>query len=154
MSIWVDADGCPKVIREIIIKAALRTKTLCTLVANHPIPAPNSPWIKLLQVSAGFDVADNEIVKRVSESDLVITSDIPLAAEVVGKKARVITPRGEELSKENVGARLNLRDFYDTMRSSGIQSAGPPAMTETDKRQFANQLDRYLAQLHSGRNGQ
>ncbi len=149
MSIWVDADGCPKVIREIIIKAAIRTQTECTLVANHFIPTPSSVFIKSMQVSSGFDVADNTIVEKAQAKDLVITSDIPLADELVEKNVVVINARGELLTKENVRQRLNLRDFYETMRSSGIQSGGPSAMSESDKRAFANQLDKYLAQNKS-----
>ncbi len=145
MTIWVDADACPNVIKAILCKAAERTQTPLVFVANQSIAVPPSRVIRTLRVEKGFDVADNEIVKQVSAGDLVITSDIPLAADVIAKKALVITSRGESLTTENVRSRLNIRDFMDTMRASGIQSGGPPALSESDKRQFANGLDRYLA---------
>lgn len=145
MKIWVDADACPGVIREILFRAAQRTGVALTLVANQPVKVPPSPHIRSLQVSAGFDVADNEIVKRVSEGDLVITSDIPLAAEVIAKGGHALSPRGELHTRENIGARLNMRDFMDTLRASGIQSGGPPALNQKDRQAFANQLDRLLA---------
>jgi len=151
MTIWIDADACPNVIKEMLYRAADRTHTQLTLIANQPLRTPPSPYIRSVQVSAGFDVADNEIVRRVEDGDLVITSDIPLAAEAIEKGALVITPRGEQLSAENVRARLNMRDFLDTLRSSGIQSGGPSAITDSDKREFANQLDRYLAKARQGR---
>lgn len=147
MAIWVDADACPNMIKTILYRAAERTETLLIFVANQNISVPASRFIKTLRVEKGFDVADNEIVKQVVEGDLVITSDIPLAADVIQKKAEVITPRGEALTTENVRSRLNIRDFMDTMRASGIQSGGPAALSETDKRQFANRLDRYLASV-------
>jgi uncharacterized protein YaiI (UPF0178 family) len=145
MSIWVDADACPNVIKTILFRAAERTATALILVANQTIPVPPSRHIRTLRVESGFDVADNEIVKRVEAGDLVITSDIPLAADVIDKGAFVLSPRGEEFTKENIRGRLNIRDFMDTMRASGIQSGGPAALNDTDKRNFANGLDRYLA---------
>ncbi|ACL73659.1 protein of unknown function DUF188 [Thioalkalivibrio sulfidiphilus HL-EbGr7] len=145
MKIWVDADACPGVIREILFRAAQRTGVALTLVANQPVKVPPSPHIRSLQVSAGFDVADNEIVRRVSAGDLVITSDIPLAAEVIAKGGHALSPRGELHTRENIGARLNMRDFMDTLRASGIQSGGPPALNQKDRQAFANQLDRLLA---------
>jgi len=144
MHIWVDADACPKVIKEILFRAAERTNTPLTLVANQSLQTPPSPLIKSLRVAAGFDVADNEIVKRVSEGELVITADIPLAAEVIEKKAWALNPRGEFYSEANIRERLNMRDFMDTMRASGMETGGPPALNQTDRRNFANQLDQFL----------
>ncbi len=115
-----------------------------TLVANHPIPVPRIAWINLLQVSSGFDVADNEIVHRLAPGDLVITGDIPLAAEVIDKGAHALNPRGEFYSKDNIKQRLNMRDFMDTLRSSGIDTGGQAAMGAAERREFANQLDRFL----------
>lgn len=145
MNLWVDADACPGVIREILYRAADRTGVMLTLVANQPIRTPPSRHIRTLQVSAGFDVADNEIVRRVSAGDLVITSDIPLAAEVVAKGALALSPRGDLFTAENVRSRLNMRDFLDTMRASGVQSGGPPALSASDRQAFAGHLDRWLA---------
>ncbi len=145
MEIWVDADACPLVVKEILFRAAERTGLMLSLVANQPMRIPRSPHIRLLQVAQGFDVADNEIVRRVKEGDLVITGDIPLAAEVIAKGALVLSPRGERLTRENIGPRLNMRDFLETMRASGIQSSGPPPFSQTDRMNFANQLDRLLA---------
>ena len=145
MHIWVDADACPKVIKEILFRAAQRTAIPLTLVANQTLHTPPSPIIKSIRVAPGFDVADNEIVKRVSEGDLVITADIPLAAEVIEKKALALNPRGELYSTANIRERLNMRDFMDTMRASGVETGGPPVFNQTDRRNFANQLDRLLA---------
>jgi uncharacterized protein YaiI (UPF0178 family) len=144
MKIWVDADACPVVIKEILFRAADRTKVLVTLVANQPIRVPPSRHIKTLQVPAGFDVADDEIVRRMSAGDLVITSDIPLAAEVIDKGAYVLSPRGEWYSTDNIRARLNMRDFMDTLRSSGVDTGGPPALNQADRQAFANHLDSFL----------
>ena len=146
MKIWVDADACPVVIKEILFKAAARTEVELILVANQSIRIPPSRHIKMLQVSRGFDVADNEIVKRLSSGDLVITSDIPLAAEVIEKGGNALNPRGELYSTENIKAILNMRDFMDTMRSSGIDTGGPAALSQTDRQNFANQLDKLLTQ--------
>ncbi len=145
MKIWVDADACPVVIKEILFKAANRTSTPMTLVANQAIKVPPSRYISTLQVASGFDVADNEIVRRVSAGDLVITSDIPLADEVIEKNAQALSPRGELYTKDNIRARLNIRDFMDTMRASGINTGGPPAMTNSERKTFADHLDRWLA---------
>jgi len=146
MKIWVDADACPVVIKEILFRAAERTGIETTLVANQPLTVPRSRFIRTLQVPAGFDVADNEIVKRLSAGDLVITSDIPLAAEVIEKEGQALSPRGELHTQENIGARLNMRDFMDTMRSSGLDvGGGPPAMNQADRQAFANCLDTILA---------
>ncbi|WP_257253061.1 MULTISPECIES: YaiI/YqxD family protein [unclassified Endozoicomonas] len=147
MKIWVDADACPVVIKEILFRAADRTETPLTLVANQPLRVPGSRFIKSLQVASGFDVADNEIVKRAESGDLVITSDIPLAAEVIEKGAGALSPRGELFTKDNIRARLNMRDFMDTLRASGIESGGPPALSQSDRQQFANQLDKWLVAL-------
>src|SRR6056300_248169 len=145
MEIWVDADACPVVIKEILLRAAQRVQTNLTLVANQPVRVPPSKWIRFVQVASGFDVADNEIVRRAQSGDLVITSDIPLAAEVIAKGAHALSPRGERYTKDNIGSRLNMRDFMDTMRSSGIHSGGPAPLSQTDRAQFANQLDKLLA---------
>jgi hypothetical protein len=117
-----------------------------TLVANHPMRVPPSRLIRLLQVSSGFDVADNEIVRRVAAGDLVITSDIPLAAEVIGRGGQALSPRGERFTKDTIKARLTMRDFMDTLRASGVQTGGPPALSQSDRKAFADQLDRLLAQ--------
>jgi uncharacterized protein YaiI (UPF0178 family) len=129
MKIWVDADACPVVVKEILFRAATRTEVSMTLVANHVLQVPPSRFIDFLQVPAGFDVADNEIVKRIAVGDLVITGDIPLAAEVIDKGAHALNPRGELYTGENIKARLNMRDFMDTLRASGINSGGPPALS-------------------------
>ena len=145
MNIWVDADACPGVIKDILFRAAERTRTQTKLVANHFLKVPPSSCISFLQVASGFDVADNEIVKRLQEGDLVITSDIPLAAEVIEKGEQALSPRGELFTEENIKPRLNIRDFLDTMRSSGEITGGPPPLSQTDRREFANQLDKILA---------
>lgn len=145
MKIWVDADACPGVVKDILFRAADRTGVTLTLVANQPLTTPASSNIKALQVPRGFDVADDEIVKRLEAGDLVITSDIPLAAEVIEKGGHALSPRGEMLTKENIGARLNMRDFLDTMRASGVEmGGGPAAFSQRDKQSFANELDRFL----------
>ncbi|MEO0575738.1 MAG: YaiI/YqxD family protein [Pseudomonadota bacterium] len=150
MTIWVDADACPVVVKQILFRAAKRTGVALVLVANQALQVPNAPNIRTMQVAHGFDVADDEIVARVASGDLVITSDIPLAAEVIEKGALALSPRGEEHTKENIGARLNMRDFLDTMRASGVpQSGGPAAMGQREKQDFANALDRWLAQRAS-----
>ena len=150
MKIWVDADACPVVIKEILYRAANRTKIELTLVANQAMSTPPSPYIKSLQVASGFDKADDEIVDRLHAGDLVITSDIPLASEVIEKGGFVLSPRGEPLTKNNIGARLNMRDFMDTMRASGIETGGVPALSQADRQAFANNLDRILAAFKAG----
>ncbi len=145
MKIWVDADVCPVVIKDILFRAAERTGMQLTLVANQPVRTPPSRHIRMLQVTPGFDVADNEIVKRLSEGDLVITSDIPLAADVIKKGGYALSPRGELYSADSIGARLNMRDFLDTMRASGVDTGGPPALSQSDRKSFANHLDKLLA---------
>ena len=150
MKIWVDADACPVVIKEILFRAAERTRTMLTLVANQPIRVPASEFIKTVQVPSGFDVADNEIVKRADAGDLVITADIPLAAEIIENDGHALNPRGEMYSTENIRAKLNMRDFMDTMRGSGVDtSGGPPPISQSDRQAFANNLDRFLA-IHAG----
>jgi hypothetical protein len=146
MRIWVDADACPAVIRDILFRAAQRTGLEMTLVANQAVNVPASARIRTLQVAAGFDVADNEIVKRMASGDLVITSDIPLAADVIEKGGFALSPRGELHTPDNIRARLNMRDFMDTMRASGVHTGGPPPLSRTDRKNFANHLDRILAQ--------
>ena len=143
-AIWVDADACPVVVRDILFRAARRTGVVLTLVANQPLNVPAGPNIRFLQVMKGFDIADHEIASRAGAADLVITSDIPLAAEVVAKGASVISPRGERFTRENIGARLNMRDFMDTMRASGIQSGGPPPLGPSERHAFAQALDQWL----------
>jgi len=145
LKIWVDADACPVVIKEILFRAAKRTRTETTLVANQYIRVPSSPYLNSIQVASGFDVADDEIVARLSAGDLVITADIPLAAEAIEKGAHALNPRGELYTTENIKARLNMRDFMDTMRGSGIQTGGPKELGQGDRQAFANALDRLLA---------
>ncbi|RUM94000.1 MAG: YaiI/YqxD family protein [Thiothrix sp.] len=146
MKIWVDADACPVVIKDILFRAAERTEVPVALVANQPIRIPPSRNISFIQVASGFDVADNEIVKRTSKGDLVITSDIPLASEVIEKGAQALTPRGEMYTLENIKARLTMRDFMESLRSSGVDTGGPPALNHGDRQAFANQLDKILTQ--------
>ena len=145
MKIWVDADACPVVIKEILFKAAERTGTRLTLVANQSIRVPPSRFIRSVQVASGYDVADNEIVKRLEAGDLVITGDIPLAADVIEKDGFALNPRGEMYTAENIKARLNIRDFMDSLRGSGIDTGGPPALSQNDRKAFADNLDRLLA---------
>ncbi|AWL12352.1 UPF0178 protein [Saliniradius amylolyticus] len=144
--IWVDADACPVMVKEILFKAAQRTQTPLTLIANHAMRVPPSPLIRALVVSSGFDMADHELVRRAQPGDLTVTADLPLADELITKGVAVITPRGEMLDSANIKSRLNMRDFMDTMRSSGIQGGGPPPLGQKDKQAFANGLDRWLAQ--------
>lgn len=149
MQLWVDADACPVAVRDILFRAAERREITLTLVANQSIRTPASRFIQSVQVAAGFDVADNEIVRRCAPGDLVITSDIPLAAEVLEKGAHALSPRGERYSPETIRDRLNMRDFMETLRASGVQTGGPPAMSRSDRQAFANSLDRFLT--HHGR---
>ncbi|WP_448550222.1 YaiI/YqxD family protein [Thalassotalea fusca] len=145
MKIWVDADACPVAIKEIIFRAAERTQTETTLIANHAMRIPPSKFIRFVQVSSGFDVADNEIVKRCEQGDLVITGDIPLASEVIDKQCIALNPRGELYTTHNIKSRLNMRDFMDTLRASGIETGGSAPMNQADKQAFANNLDKWLA---------
>ena len=146
MQIWVDADACPKAIKDILFRVAERTKITTTLVANQFLQTPPSRYIKLLQVSSGYDVADNEIVKSLSAGDLVITGDIPLAFEVICKGGHAINPRGERYTQDTIKERLSMRDFMDTLRGSGIDTGGPAALNSKDIQAFANQLDKFLVQ--------
>ena len=143
--IWVDADACPGPIKEILFRAAERTQTPLTLIANHPLPQRPSALITTVQVAHGFDVADNEIVRRLQPGDLVITADIPLAAEVIEKDGDALNPRGERYTKDTIKARLTMRNFMDELRGSGIQTGGPSALSKSDRKRFADQLDRWLA---------
>ena len=147
MNIWVDADACPVVIKEILFRAAERTGVAVTLVANQWLRTPPLANIRSIQVMPGFDVADAEIVKRLTAGDLVITSDIPLAADVLEKHGLALSPRGELFSAENIKARLGMRDFLDTLRASGVNTGGPPTLNQQDRQLFANQLDRLLNQF-------
>ena len=144
-TIWCDADATPKAIREVICRAAVRTGILTMFVANHRVPVTPCPNIKALQVEPGFDVADNYIAQRAVEHDLLVTQDIPLAAEVMESKVDVIDNRGERYNPQTIRQKLNMRDFMDTLRSSGVQSGGPAAFSDKDKQAFANSLDRWLA---------
>jgi hypothetical protein len=145
MEIWVDADACPVVVKEILFRAARRTGIQLTLVANQSMHVPKSPSIRTIQVPSGFDVADNEIAKRCRAGDLVITSDIPLAAAVIDKGGYALSPRGEMYSADDIKARLTMRDFMDTLRASGIRTGGPPALSRSDRQLFASRLDTLLA---------
>jgi uncharacterized protein YaiI (UPF0178 family) len=144
-NIWVDADACPKVIKDILFRAAERTGITVTLVANQALSIPRIPSLRVLQVSSGFDVADNEIVKRVAPGDLVITADIPLAAEVIAKGGEALNPRGERYSPDTIRSVLTMRDFMDTMRASGHVGGGPPPIAQADRNAFASHLDKWLA---------
>lgn len=144
MKVWVDADACPVVIKEILFRAAARTGVRITLVANQQVQIPVSKNINFIQVAQGFDVADNEIVARLNKGDLVITADIPLAADVIEKGGHALNPRGEMYDVNNIKARLSMRDFMETMRASGVNTGGPPPLSKSDRQAFANQLDKYL----------
>ena len=144
MKIWVDADACPVAIKEILFRAAKRTKLELTLVANLPMRIPKSPYIDFLLVVSGPDVADQEIAKRVKAGDLVITADIPLAAEVIEKGGIALDPRGILYTDDDIRSRLSIRDFMDNLRSSGVITGGPPPLSQSDRKSFADQLDRLL----------
>lgn len=152
MQILVDADACPKVIRDILFKAAERVKIPTFFIANQKVPTPPSQVIKSIQVPKGFDVADHEIVRRTTPNDLVITQDIPLAAEVMELGAAALHPRGDMYNKETIRQKLNMRDFMDTLRSSGVHTGGPSTMGSQEKQQFANQLDRWITRNWKGAN--
>lgn len=145
MKIWVDADACPVAIKEILYRAANRAEIPLTLVANQMLRVPPSPWIKALQVPAGFDVTDRRIAQEVASGDVVVTADVPLAALVIAKGAVVIEPRGELLDKANIQERLTMRNFMEGLRNSGVETGGPAALSAGDRQAFANQLDRLLA---------
>lgn len=145
MKIWVDADACPVAVKEILYRAAQRTQTQVTLIANQMLRVPPSPWITAWQVPAGFDVADQRIVHEAQAGDLVVTADVPLAAQVIAKGAWVLEPRGELLDKNNIQERLTMRNFMETLRNSGIDTGGQAAFSPADKQAFAKQLDKLLA---------
>ena len=146
MRIWVDADACPNVIKEILFRAADRRKIVITFVANQLIRTPPSPYIKALQVPSGFDIADNKIIELVQPGDLVITADIPLAAAVLARQGRVLDPRGEFYTSDTIEERLTMRDFMDGLRASGVETGGPAPLNQGARQAFANQLDRFLRQ--------
>lgn len=150
MQIWVDADACPNLIKEILFRAAVRTGSTLTLVANHYLRTPPSPLIRAVQVEGGFDVADDFIAANSAPGDLVITADIPLAAAVMKKGGHALNPRGEFYTDDNIRERLAMRNFMDQMRASGVQTGGPPALDQRDRQKFANALDSFLARHHSG----
>ena len=144
MKIWVDADACPVVIKDILYRAAERTEIQVTLVANQAVNVPRSRHINFIRVASGFDVADNEIVNRMNAGDLVVTADIPLASDVIEKGGLALSPRGELYTANNIKSRLNMRDFMETLRSSGIDTGGPPALNQGDRKAFADHLDKIL----------
>ena len=145
LNIWVDADACPVVIKEILFRAAVRTQTMTILVANRLLRVPASPYLKAIQVDKGFDVADNQIVAWLSAGDLVITADIPLASQVIAMQAHALNPRGEFYSTANIAERLAMRNFMEELRSSGVETTGPSTFNQADRQLFAAQLDRFLA---------
>ena len=145
MQIWVDADACPRVIKDILFRAADRKKVQLTLVANKPMPSPASPYINSLIVGTGFDVADDKIVELLQPGDLVVTADIPLAAAAIKKAGHALNPRGEFYTEDNIQERLAVRNMLDELRGCGIDTGGPPAFSSCDRQAFANQLDRFLA---------
>ena len=147
MQIWVDADACPGVIKEIVFRAAERRQIMTILVANQMLRTPPSKFIRAVQVPSGFDVADGHIVDRLAAGDLVITADIPLASAVIDRGAHAINPRGELYTTANIQERLGLRNFLEELRSSGVQTGGPAAFSQADRHAFANQLDRLLTRL-------
>lgn len=144
MHIWVDADACPAVIKEILYRAAQRWERHLTLVANQMLRTPPSPWLHAVQVPRGFDVADDYIVQHAAAGDLVITADIPLAAQVLAGQAQVLTPRGERLDAGSIGERLTMRDMMEELRGAGVDIGGPPPFSQADRREFANALDRLM----------
>ena len=145
MNIWVDADACPGVIKEILFRAAERTQISTTLVANQLLRVPPSPYIRALQVPAGFDVADNRIAQEVQPGDLVVTADIPLAAQVIERAGFALNPRGEFYTRDNLRERLTMRNFMEELRGSGVDISGPATFNQSDRQAFAAQLDRFLA---------
>lgn len=147
MEIWVDADACPNVIKAILFRAAERTQVPITLVANKVLRTPPSRYIKMVQVSAGFDEADNYIAQQVNDGDLVITADIPLASEVINKGGHALNPRGEFYTKDNIRQALTMRNFMEELRSSGVETGGPASLSHADRQAFANELDRLLTRF-------
>ena len=145
MQIWVDADACPKVIKDILFRAAERRQIPLTLVANKMLYCPPSKVIRAMQVPAGFDVADNRIAELVENGDLVVTADIPLAAQVIERGGQALNPRGEFYTKDTIQERLTMRNFMDSLRGSGVDTGGPSSFSQGDRKAFASQLDRFLA---------
>jgi len=150
MHIWVDADACPGVIKEILFRAAERAEIPLTLVANKLLYTPPSRYIRAIQVPAGFDVADAKIAQEMQSGDLVVTADIPLAADVIARGGHALNPRGEFYTRENIQECLTMRNFMDTLRGSGVETGGPPAFNQADRQAFANQLDRFLTKHRGG----
>jgi uncharacterized protein YaiI (UPF0178 family) len=150
MKIWVDADACPAVIKDILYRAAERVRLPLVLVANKPLKTPPSPYIRSMQVAGGFDVADNRITELAEPGDLVITADIPLAADVIKKGGHALNPRGEFYSKDNIQERLTMRNFMGELRNTGVMTGGPSAFSQSDRLAFANQLDRFLTRHAKG----
>ena len=148
MQIWVDADSCPLVIKEILYRAAQRACQQLILVANRPLQVPRSKFIRTVVVSDGLDVADDEIVRQMQPGDLVVTADIPLAAQVVAKGGHALNPRGGLYTEDNIGERLAVRDLLDSLRGSGIETGGPAALSPANRQAFANQLDRQIGRAH------
>jgi len=146
MQIYVDADACPKAIKEILFRAADRLHIQLNLVANKLLYCPPSAYIRAFQVPAGFDVADNRIAQQVEPGDLVITADIPLAAQVIARGGHALNPRGEFYTQDNIQERLTMRNFIEGLRSAGVETGGPSAFSQADRQAFAKQLDKFLAQ--------
>jgi len=144
IQIWVDADACPNPVKEILFRAAKRVRVPLTLVANQPLKTPPSRYIKTIKVAAGIDMADNKIAQQIQNGDLVITADIPLAADVIERGGHAINPRGEFYSKDNIQERLSMRNFMDKLRSCGVDTGGHSSFSQKDRQAFANQLDRFL----------
>ena len=153
MKIWVDADACPGPVKEILFRAADKRKIETCLIANHPMRVPPSPYIRLKQVSAGFDVADNEIVRLMATGDLVISGDIPLASQAIDKGGLVLNPRGHQYTRDNIRESLSMRNFMEELRNSGVQTGGPAALNSRDRANFANALDRILARAAKSGSG-
>lgn len=151
MQIWVDADACPKVIKEILFRVAERLQIPLVLVANQFLQVPSSPLISAIRVAKGADVADLRIVEKIGAGDLVVTADIPLAAAAIAKGGHALNPRGEFYSLENIGERLSLRNFLSELRDNGVETGGPPSLNQRDRQNFANQLDRFLAKIRTGK---
>jgi uncharacterized protein YaiI (UPF0178 family) len=147
LKIWVDADACPVVVKEILFRAAERTQIETILVANKLLRVPPSPWLRAMQVPSGFDVADDEIVKQIKPGDLVITADIPLAAQVIAKGGHALNPRGELYSASNIQERLAMRNFMEELRGSGVDISGPSSFSQSDRQAFAAELDRFIRRL-------
>ena len=147
MQIWIDADACPNVIKEILFRAAERVQVPLVLVANQTVQVPRSRWIRTVRVAPGFDVADHYIAERVQPGDLVVTADIPLAATVVEKRGEALNPRGERYTTENIRERLAMRNFMEELRGAGVQTGGPAALDQADRKAFADALDRLLSRM-------